>query len=663
VPTSEDLNHAIGCLSTVFPEFVAKELATLMDGIVSGVQGFSDPLSAAADLQLDSLIDNVAKISEGDVFDNLAGAAVGLTSQYVQRELSDTMATLSEEFPGVTKRVHEIRNLGEKVVTTGYLMMGLYADMPYVAAQKMCETIVKMADLKIANLECMRKHITQLVNAIIVLAKNVETYKDDTLTDLSEVSTHLKTALTELTNSQRISGTSIVFDSLAFDRARDALSEASRLLAPDKDGTSILDVADILTYGSVESAHVSRANMALSSIVIPSLIMLIEAEVAAAEQQSSIINHMISSMAQVVESFQSSANTSKIQQQRSRGINEIIKRITELQARVDLAIKRQSTRAASTEMLLWSSRVKSMMVVMDQIKELSFKEGSTEDVGKTAQLQAAFDDLLETLTNISSEDGATVNGIEDFSVLRLKVLALTKGAERTRNDIDAGRATPNRMATFHALAAQSASQQVASIEDSISVASQQKAACGPFLEIDIGATASFDQLVDSMRQLGLDRGVDLLNAGAFTEFLDSGMETLSYLGTVIKCLTDTINGLDDDQTKQQLSSIRDDLVAKQTNQNVAAADSSDQGISRYIEKLQTQISDIQKNAKTVEAILADLKALAKKLEINVDSASEGLEAFAGNLDKLAVGAGGRLASGLEEFSKHPKAGVPLCDAP
>lgn len=661
MPTPEELTHAVGCLSTVFPQFVAKELATLMDGILAGVQGFSDPLSAAANLQLDSLISNVASLSEGDVFGNLAGAAAGLTSQYVKRELSETMGELSKEFPGVTKRVQQIRNLGEKVVTTGYLMMGLYADMPFVAAQKMCQTIVKMVDLKIANLECMKKHITQLTNAIIVLAKNVEGYKDGTLKDLEKVSDLLTDALKELTNSQRISGSKIVFDSAAFDRARDALVEVSTLITPKQGaGTSILDVATILTFGSVEAGNVSQENLKLSHIVIPSLISLIEAEMAAVESQSSLINHMISALSTVMDSFRSSANTSKVQEQRARGIAEIIRRITELRLRVDLAISRQSVRAASTEMLLWSSRVKSMIVVMDQIKDLAFKEGSIEDVGKTAILQAAFDKLLADITAISSDDGATVNGIEDISILRTKVLGLTRGAERIREDLDAGRTNANRMATFHALAAQSAINQVSSIEDSSAVASQQKAACLPFLELEIGAGETFDQLMDSMRQLGLDRAVDLLGSGAFSEFLNSGMEALSYLGTIIKCLTDTINGMDDAQTKQQLSNIRDGLVAKQTNQDVSAADSSDQGLTRFIGGLQTQITDIQKNAKTVEAILADLKEIAKKLGTNLSNAADGFDEFASNLDKLAVGAGGRLASGLEEFSKHPKAGVPLC---
>jgi len=663
VATEEDLNHAIGCLATIFPQFVAKELAALLDGITASVQGFSDPLTAITELNLDSLIANVAEISEGDIFQNLTAAAAGLTSQYVRRELEGTTLSMSEEFTNVTKRVQGIRNLGEKVVNTGYLMMGLYADMPYVAAQNMCQTIIKMADLKIANLECMSKHIVQLTNAIIVLAKNVLSYKDDTLSDLGGVSSILTTALTELARSQRLSGTTVIFDSEAFDRAREALITAARLLSPVKGSVSVLDVAEILTFGSVEQAHVTRENLALVHLVIPSLVVLIEVEAEAAAAQAGVINHLVASLGSVLDSFRQSANTSKVQVQRSRGIAEIVRRVADLRDRVNLAIQRKSIREASSEMLLWVSRVKSMIVVMDQIKDLSLIEGSVEDIGRTAALQAEFDFLLQSLTAITSSDGATVAGIEDMTGLRTKASGLGKGAIRVVGDLDAGRTNKNRMATFHALAATSAQSQTSAIQASITVASQQKVACARFLQVPIDARENFDQLVDSMRQLGLDRAVDLLGTGAFTEFLDSGMESLSYLGTVIKCLTDTMNSLDSVQARRQLAEIRDELVSRQVNQDVAAADSSDQGLTRYVDQLKGQVADIQKNAKTVEAILDDLRKIADAINANVDNASDGLDAFAANLDRLVVGAGGRLASGLEEFSKHPRGGVPLCEAP
>ena len=77
--------------------------------------------------------------------------------------------------------------------------------------------------------------------------------------------------------------------------------------------------------------------------------------------------------------------------------------------------------------------------------------------------------------------------------------------------------------------------------------------------------------------------------------------------------------------------------------------------------MQEDIASIQKNAKTVESIVDELTVLAENIGANLDDVSEGFTAFLGNLDQLAVGAGGRLAEGLEQFSDHPNAGVPLCE--
>jgi len=228
-------------------------------------------------------------------------------------------------------------------------------------------------------------------------------------------------------------------------------------------------------------------------------------------------------------------------------------------------------------------------------------------------------------------------------------------------DLEEGRATENKLASFHALALITATSSVSGIEASITVATKQKLACTTFDEIELQVAAQFNQLTDSMRQLGLDRAVDLLNLGKFEEFLDSDLEILSYIGIAIKCLTDALSGIDDAQTRQQVAAIRDDLIGRRTNLDVAAADSSDQGRNRFITRIREDVASIQKNAKIVESIVTELEAIAKRIGANLDDAREGFTDFLGNLDRLAVGAGGRLAAGLEEFSDHPNAGVPLCN--
>jgi hypothetical protein len=657
----DDIKQAIGCLSTIFPQFVAKELATLTDNILSAVQGFTDPLAAIGDLNLDTIINDVAELSEGDVFDNLGEAAAGLLSQYVRREADSALQAMSEEFPGATKRVQEIRNMSGKIVNTGMLMLSLFNDMPYAAAQRMCQMINRLTDLKIANLTCLKRHIVQLVNTVLVLVENTENYKDDTFEDLTNAANKLAIAQVELVRSRRLSGTMVTFDSQAFERARQAMLEASNYLTPDKDGTSILDVAYILTSGSVESGQVNASNRALTTLVIPSLMHMIELEVAAVVSQVNVINHYIQALGAVIDNFANAANTSRVAEQRDRAILDIQLRVDNMVERINQVLANSSLAAASVEMLLWSSRAKTIIAMMNRVKELTFQVGSIEGPDKAYAVEQAFQKLLLDLTSINNAKASTVAGIEDPTVLRTNVLAIVSASKRVMRDLEAGIATKNKLATLHALAIQTASSQVSVIENSITVAQQQQTACNTFLEIDLQVSEQFNQLTDSMRQLGLDRGVDLLTTGKFEEFLDSDLDTLSYLGVAIECLTESLNGIDDTQTRQQITSIRDDLIGRRTNLDVAAADSSDQGRSRFITRVQEDIASIQKNAKTVESIVDELTVLAENIGANLEDAGEGFVAFLGNLDQLAIGAGGRLAEGLEQFSDHPNAGVPLCE--
>lgn len=661
--STDELKQAAGCLSLVFPQFVAKELATLVDQIMTSVQGFTDPLAAIADLNLDSLLSNVASLSQGDITENLVGVAAGLAGQHVKRELSDMLEEMAAENPSVTKRVQAIRNLSGQVASTVSSAMSLFPDIPYAAAQRMCATIIEAADLKLSNLACLRKHIVQLVNAVLVVLK-AHNYKDGTLEDLEEASALLKGALTELGRSQRLQNGVVLFDTQAFNRARTAVENTALLLTPDKNGTTVMDAVSILGFGSVEAANITKADRQLTMIVIPSLCFLIEAEVSAIVTQVQVINFYVQQLGGLIANFRSVGQSSQVKEKRARAIRSIQKKLTELVARIDLAIERGSLRAASAEMLLWSSRVKAVLATMDHVRELTLQEGSIEGPDKAFALAQAFDTLLLELTGIA--DDVTVAGIENPLFLRDQVFQLTKGARRLIKDVEEDRVSANQLATFHALALTTATAQVSRTEKSATVATQQKVACSKFAAIDLKFGERYDQLLDSMRQLGLDRGVDMLNAGAFKEFLDTDISMLSYIGTAIVCLTHGLNGTDDDQTRKQIAAIRDDLIGKRTNLEIASADAADQGRFRFIAKAKAQIATIQKNAKTVEAIVADMKGLLSSAGEALDESIDGLSQFnamLGNIDQLAVKAGGRLAAGLEEFSEHPNAGVVACDLP
>jgi hypothetical protein len=657
--TAEEITASIACLSTVFPQYAAKKLAEATDQIVSAIQGFTDPLAALGDINVDSIVDDVATLSEGDVFDNLGAAAVGLTAQYAKREAQDMFGAMGEE-SSLGKRANDIRNLSSKLIATGSLMMTLFPDMPYAAAQKMCEAIISLCDLKNRNLTCLTRHIVQLVNSIMVLVENVDNYTDDTIDDLQEASNWLFIVKTELTKSQPLVNGAVGFDEKAFERARQAMLNVNGQLTPDKDGTSILDVVDILSAGSVEAAHVTRANRSLVTMVIPSLINLIQQEIVAVEQQVNVINHYVNALTATIDNYRNSGNTSRVAEMRARAIDEIQWKVNELTLRVDLAIERQSTSAASAEMLLWASRVKTILATMNRVKDLTLQEGSIEGPDKAYALELAFQTLLTDIAGINSERAPTVAGIEDTTVLVSQVQAIILGAQRIVGDLEAGRTSEAKIVSFHTLAITVATAQISTIQASQTVATNLKAACQTFADIDLQVRERFDELTDSMRQLGLDRAVDMLNTGAFAEFLDADMDVMSYQGAAISCLTTALDGIDDVQTRQQISDIRDNIVASKANQDIAAADSSDQGRSRFIETVQATIANIQKNTKAVESIVEELQNIADEIGAAVGETVGTATAFLGNVDHLNVGAGGALASILEEYSDHPKAGTPLC---
>ena len=548
-----DIKSAIGCLSTVYPQYVSQKLAEFTDQILTAVESFTDPFSALADLQLDSLIDDVASLSDTDAFTLAASVATGLTEQFVRRDGESILAD-NEEFASATKRAQDIRNLSNKVVSVSVSMMGTNSDMPYAAAQRMCEIIIQLANLRVKNLNCLRKHIVQVVNSVVTLANNTENYHDDTLDDLQDVSVRLGQVETELATSQVILDGNVVFDIEAFNRARAGMLEVSRLLTPDIDGTSILDVVDIVTFGSVEASQVDSDSARLIRLVIPSLANLLEVEASAYYSHVEVTNHQITSLLGTVTSFEESASSIRVATERSRTIQAMRDRIDKMHYAIDLAVERQSTTAASAQMLIWSSQTKAIIALMDKLKQLEFVPASDD-----ALLESEFQTLLDDLTGLNND--VTVAGIEDPQPLRDAALSLSQMALRVMGDLEAGRATAGRMATLHAQALTLATSQVNRIDSSITLAQQQKTICQRYADLEIAGREQYDQTVSSMKVLGLDRAVDLLGTGRFTTFLESDVESLSYTGAAINCLTNAMNGIDDSRTRERLAEIRDDMVA------------------------------------------------------------------------------------------------------
>lgn len=656
---SKSLTDSLGCLAVEFPQFVAKELATLVDEVTAAVASVVDPLATIGDISLQGIVDGVATLSQGSIWNNVAEASAGLAASYAQREVSDIIDS-SATLTSVAKGVQRTIDLSEKVVTAGMLMASLFPDMPYAAAQRLSDTLVRLIDLKVENLNCLSKHVTQLTNGILLLVNNPSAFRDGTFGDLGAISAKLDEVERDLGKSRRSVAGAFKFDPNAFQRARDGLQVVDNLLTPatGPGDVSILSVTEVLVGGSLNGAHKTEANMKLTRLVIPQLLYILEVEAAAIKTQVETINFYVTMFVSAIQNFRSSANASRVQEFRSRLIAQIILRVQDLHAQVDDALLRQQLREASFQMMAWASRVKSILSMMDQVKDVTRQEGSIDGPDHALVLDNAYQAAVEQVG--ATNTAHATNGIESVADIYTKTMALTSGARRILKQIEDNRVTKDELANFHALAAQIAINQISLVAESQQVAGSLRAAFAQYSRVGINFAQKFQTLTGAMSHLGLDRAVDLLETAQFTEFMSADIDVLSYVGVAIRCLTNAIKATDDVQTRRQIERVRNQLVGRKTNQQIASSDTADGGRLRGLLATKDKIAEVQQNAETIKSILEYLKGVASQIGIDVTAAIGASSALLPNIDHLAVGAGGRLSADLDSLSDQTRAGVPLC---
>lgn len=655
----DDLRRAIGCLTTIFPQFVTKELSKIADEITVNLQGFTDPFAALEAANTESLVESAAELSEGSVFRSLTEALAGVAAEQIKREVSGLVEDYEESPDGtVQTRIRGVRNMSKAVASRGSSLIALYNDSPYVATQRMCEALIELNEIKISTINCIRTHMRQLVNAIMVIAGSAEKMKATAMDMFGKMSARLNEAEALLVKSQPVVNGQTLFNGLAFTEARDKIMAADSAISPLKTGTTFLDVAHMMAFGEAGQEMYNEENQALAMLSIRSLMRLVQDGANSLIFQVRAINYLVESILQTEAQFKEIGKSPRVRDVRASLIKEVKARITELSDRVDAAIARGSVRAASAEMLLWSSRIKSIVATMDRANNLSIEPGSPNGPGEAEILKTAQTDLINKLESIQGQNMAS--GIEDITPSARKIISIAKAAERALLDIEEGKTSGNRLATLHAVAVVVAGEEAAGLGESQAIANSQIDACTPFTELSISSREQFDSIIGSMRELGMDRGADLLNIGRFKEYMDADTDTLSYLGVAINCLGGAMRTVDDIRTKRELSQIRDDLVARRSNQEISAVDSAVQGQRRTVKKLKDQISRIQKNAETVKSIAGELSALLKEAKGSFEGIGDNLDNLKTDFASVQIGSGGRLAGVIEEFSDHPNAGVLSC---
>ena len=644
--TAQQLAVTIGSLSLTFPKFVTQEIARLTDQFTSAVKGVSNPLASSGDMSLVKMIAAVAQM--GGTTSGVAQASPSMLNNAVSSELQ-SMAPGGVSAPS-GDRITDVMNLAGSVAGNAMLTLSFLPESPYIAAQSICGTILSLTTMKLVNLNCLRKHITQLANLLYVLIENRQPINEGLYQELNNLQISVTTAIAEFRQSRRSTGGTVVFDSKAFDRGRTAIDNALSVISPSFESgmDSILSATNVLV-GGLPMNYNSPANAKLALTVAPLLIQMISNEVAAVKEQTLSINKHLQALATLITSYQNSSTAALLRDMRLQTINTIILKLQDLQGQVAVALDRVETPTTAGGMLPWVARLRAIQVLASTVKDTKLQEGSSTSPAEAAALALAHSKLVTDIQAINSAH--VVEGQEDVTDLLRQCSGIYfQGGAILRQLDDSAGISLSTLRTFQVLVSTAAFQSTSRIAESQAAATALQAACAPMGAISIVAKPVFDTLVGSLDQLGLDRAKDLLMMGDFGTFLSLSLNDMSYLGTAISALTMAMQGIDDSGLRRRLSSIINDLIGQRTGKLLTASDNLEYAGLRRVSDIQNSISALQYSAQTVIGILAQIKSIADAIGgvvVNPASFTEMLT----DTSHLAIGGGGRLAGDVWQLTQ------------
>lgn len=655
--SSADLLTAIATLGQTFPQYVQHEMARLTDEFVNSVQTFTNPLAQSGGLSVQGLVADVQQLAQGDVLGDVSQVA-GIVSQLSSLQMNSLVP--SALIPSTGNRVQDVLNLGASIAGNAMMTLALVPETPFVIAQRICETLVQLVAIELDNLDCLKKHIIQLANVMTVLMQMRKAAVDGLGVDLGTVDADLLTAISEFTNSRRSVNGVLAFDASAFGRGRAALNDAARALMPKlPDGhQSVLGLASVLSAEApLPSPFLTPANVRLALSVVSQLVSLVQQGLQAVQAQTNAIRAYLQQLRGVVTNYRATPAAQSVVALRLQTIATLLSKLQDLEASVRAARLANATHATAPQILDWSVGIRSVLALADRIQADELVEGAV-DAAVDAVLKATYGSLLAAIDAINSPHVS--KGVDDVTDLVASCAGICTQAQLLISRLGDVSANDSSLRTFQVLAANTAIKMNSRIAESEAAAEALTVACQPMVLLSIAARPSVDNLVSSMAAIGLDRGRDLLATGQFAALLSASVDDLSYLGSAISALTGVMPGIDDAALRRQVSSIRDDLIGEKTNSLLSAADNVDFAGLRRTAAIKDEIATLQQNAQTASGILSYLQSIAQSLSLDLGSIDPlNQAAFLPDVDYLAVGAGGQLASALGQLA-GPTVGLPSC---
>ena len=640
-PTLDELTETIGTLSLIFPQFVTKQIAALTDQFTSSIAAIENPLADCGDLNIASLLQGMGQLIAGSVSGSLTQMSPSMLPNAVTSELQ---GMTPGQIPAPSgNRITDMLNLSSTVAGNSMLMLAFLPEAPYVAAQKICATIVSLTTLKLKNLRCLQKHTVQLANVISILIdrRDVSTGLGQTLATMA---TQLQTAIAEFNKSRFSTPNGIVFDVKAFDRGRAAIDQVISTMAPaiSDPSTVILAATSVLTGNAPLPPSLQTMENALLALhVAPQLISMIQSEVSAINEQTHVINQYLKSLRAVVANYAAAGSSSVLRELRLQAIGSIILKLRDMLDQVGGAISIGKAAQTSAQLLVWNARLQAIKTLAVNIRSEVFSAGSSQGTEDATRLGKAYDSLIAALASINSQHViAAVDDITDLVRLCSGVATL---GQSILNQIDNEEVVPlSSMRTFQLLVCQAASNSKNRIAESGVATQQLQDACSAMLSVTMPGLATFEKISTSMNQLGMDRAQDLLNSGAFSELLALDLDDMSYLGMAIGAMTQAMNTITDQGFQNQLGTITDDLVAMRTDKLLTASDNLEFAGLRQIQQVEDAVAALQQSAAVVKSILGYVQGVADQL--GAPAVDPGMfPEMLTDIDHLAIGGGGRLA--------------------
>jgi len=639
------LSPVVSCLSASMSTFIAQEAAKLTEKVASIITSFTDPVEALAAANISSLVDDVSSLASGNVLGNMASIGEALLVSKMKRELNGILADVIKNHPAVGDAIQRITNLSEAVYGIVSLAILLRKDAPFSAVGMIVDDVLELLDVKEKMLNDIKKHMTQLNNAVMSAVDNPTKTAEIMMKSFEEAYVGLTKASTHfMALESNLRATVPRFMDKEYNGGMSSLQSARSSLCKDTGKVNILELGSALANGAIGVEHLTEAQIQLSSYSMIPISNMVRCEMNSVDRSNDRITMFIMQIYDVIPSYNRSLESSRMKEFRVSLVTEIRKRIDLLSYDIKESIEKHDVNMAALHSMSWCSRMGAIEEMAPKVKDKV--ETTLEDEKRREQMMEEISDMMSAIEAIN--DGNMSSGIEDMAPFLTQVMLVINQAKMIMSIMGTGKIDNYDIESFKVTVNQVVNNSHTAIGDSLNGISELRVALAKFKTKPSG-NQTLDKLLAILELMGLDRAKDLLKIGKFSEFLETNIDNASYIGMAINCLIKAEQSVVDSVTMDLLAKMRQELEGQRISELSAAFDILDSGKNSAILEIKRHLEKGQENLAKVNRIVSTLKDLAKKAGETGEKLSQAAGSLAPALGEIATGMGGSMNETLADL--------------